>query len=101
MKEQLQSLQQNFISFLDYTLLPFYLVLIFAIAVAFRNKHYPPGHTWRPYFLPALIAKVAGAIFISMIYQYYYSGGDTANYYYHASVINSALNDSFTKWLGL
>lgn len=101
MKEQLQSLQQNFISFLDYTLLPFYLVLIFAIAVAFRNKNYPPGHPWRPYFMPGLIAKVAGAIFISMIYQYYYSGGDTANYYYHSSIINTALNDSFTKWLGL
>ncbi len=38
---------------------------------------------------------------IGLIYQYYYGGGDTMNYYLHGHVVNSALSESFTKWLAL
>lgn len=38
---------------------------------------------------------------IGMIYQYYYGGGDTANYFYHAQVINSSFSESSTKWINL
>lgn len=44
---------------------------------------------------------MGGAIFIALIYQYYYGGGDTYNYFSHASVINSSLHDSFGTWLDL
>jgi len=92
----------EFITILDYLLLPFYLVVIYLIASRFRDRHYPPGHAWRPYFLPALTAKIIGAIAIGLIYQYYYGGGgDTSLYFYHAQIINSALGDSVGKWFDL
>lgn len=91
----------QFITLLDYLLLPVYLLIIYAIATRFRNRWYPEGHPWRKYFLPALSVKIGGALAIGMIYQYYYGGGDTSNFFYHAQVINSALSESPGKWINL
>jgi len=91
----------QFITIYDYLLLPFYLLVIYLVAYRFRNKYYPEGHPWRPYFIPGLTVKIAGAIFIGMLYQYYYSGGDTANYFLQGRVVNSAFSDSPGVWLKL
>lgn len=90
-----------FITILDYLLLPFYLVIIYLIANNFQNAYYPPGHPWRPYFMSGLLTKLGGAFGIGMIYQYYYGGGDTANYFYHAQIINNAFSESPVKWFNL
>lgn len=82
-------------------LLPVYLGIIFGIAYAIRNKFYPEGHPWRAYFIPALTIKMVGSVLISLIYQYYYGGGDTAEYFKQARTINSAFADSPVKWLNL
>jgi len=86
---------------LDFLLLPFLLALVYGFAYSYRNRHYRDGHPWRPYFIPALSVKIFGAIFIGLIYAYYYKGGDTFNYFNHSQVINSALDESFSKWLNL
>ncbi len=91
----------QFITLLDYFLLPFYLVIIYLVAFIFRERRYPVGHPWRKYFLPGLTVKIVGAIFIGMIYQYYYGGGDTSNYFEHAQVVNSAFDESIGKWFNL
>jgi hypothetical protein len=51
--------------------------------------------------MPGLYAKFGGAIFIALIYQFYYEGGDTYNFYIHSKIINSSLNDSLSVWLKL
>lgn len=84
----------QFITLMDYLLLPFYLVVIFVIANNFRNKHYPPGHPWRKYFMPALNVKIIGAVFIGLVYQYYYGGGDTAYYFYQSKIVNEAITEN-------
>lgn len=89
------------ITFLDFLLLPFYIVIIYLIAFKIRDSQYPPGHRWRPYFLPGLTLKILGAIFIGLIYQYYYGGGDTMLYFHHADIINSSMGESFGKWFNL
>jgi hypothetical protein len=91
----------EYITPLDFFLAPFVAVFIYLFALRFRKKHYPKGHPWRPYFIPGLVFKIVGAFTIGMIYAYYYPGGDTFNYHYHAKVINSALNESFEKWFNL
>ncbi|PZF72029.1 hypothetical protein [Taibaiella soli] len=91
----------QFITLTDYLLLPFYVVIIYMIAYRFRNNKYPEGHPWRPYFMPALTAKIVGAIFIGLIYQYYYGGGDTANYYLQGGIINSSMAEGPSKWFNL
>lgn len=91
----------QYITFKDYIILPFILLIIYWIFIRIRDRKYPAGHPWRKYFLPALTAKIVGGISIGLIYQYYYGGGDTFNYFSEARNINSALDDSFLKWLGL
>lgn len=91
----------QYITILDYVLLPITLALVYALAYRTRNKKYPHGHPWRPYFIPGLTVKIFGAIFIGLIYQYYYGGGDTFNYFRFGQVINSSFSDSIIKWINL
>jgi hypothetical protein len=91
----------EYLTLLDFVLAPFTAAFIYIIALNFRNKHYPEGHPWRPYFIPGLTVKMIGALLIGLIYAYYYKGGDTYNYHYHAKIINSALDESFEKWINL
>jgi hypothetical protein len=94
-------LVQQYLTVWDLVLTPIYLIALGYIAKWYRDKKYPKGHPLRPYYLPGLWAKFGGAIFIALIYAYYYKGGDTYNFFYHSKIINSAFNDSFTTWLDL
>jgi hypothetical protein len=89
------------ITLLDYILLPFYLLLIYKIAYYYRDKYYPEGHPYRPYFITGLSVKICGAILIGLIYCYYYKGGDTFGYFLHCKIINSTFADSPDTWLRL
>jgi hypothetical protein len=74
---------------------------LIALAKNQRDKRYPVGHPLRKYYLPGLYVKFGGAIFIALVYQFYYGGGDTFNFFHHSQVINSALDDSVSNWLDL
>lgn len=90
-----------YIDILDYVLLPFYLAIIYFLAYRNRNAAYPKNHPWRKYYISALSLKVFGAIFVALVYQYYYGGGDTSEYFRHANVINSSADESIGKWFAL
>jgi hypothetical protein len=85
----------------DYLLLPFYLWLIYAIAIYYRNKLYPENHPYRAYFISGLTVKIFGAIFIGLVYNYYYDGGDTFNFFFHSQVINSTFFEAPDTWFRL
>ncbi|MBV6645164.1 MAG: hypothetical protein KI790_06930 [Cyclobacteriaceae bacterium] len=53
------------------------------------------------YFLPALWFSFLGAISLGLVYQFYYEGGDTFNYYFHAGIISEAFYDNFKHGLKL
>ncbi|MFV0606753.1 MAG: hypothetical protein ACK5NK_13020 [Niabella sp.] len=91
----------NIITILDIPILLITVFIVYWIFFKIRDKRYPKGHPWRPYFIPALTFKIAGAIFVTLIYAYYYKGGDTINYFNQAKIINSSLSDSFIKWIKL
>ncbi len=91
----------QYLTIWDLVLTPVYLLVLHYIAKTQRDKRYPPGHSLRRYFLPGLWAKFGGAIFIALVYQYYYGGGDTFNFYQHSKIINSSLADSFSTWVDL
>jgi len=92
---------QQYLTIWDLVLAPIYLALIIFFAKRHRDRKYPVGHPLRRFYLPGLYAKLGGAIFIGLIYQYYYGGGDTFNYFAHARIINSSLKDSFSTWFDL
>ncbi len=89
------------ITLYDYLLLPFYLLLIYSCAFWLRKKFYPQGHPWRSYFIPGLTVKIVGAIFIGMVYEYYYFAGDTFGYFTQAQIINSAIDTYPDTWYRL
>ncbi len=94
-------MEQQYITALDYALIPLALFIIFFFGIRYRNNYYPSGHPLRIYFIPALLVKLVGALFIGIIYAYYYKSGDTFNFFYHSRIINSSLDESFIKWVNL
>ncbi len=89
------------ISILDYVLLPLVIGLVYAFAYRIRDRHYSRNHPWRKYFIAGLSVKIFGAIFNGMLHYYYYGGGDTFNFFFHSRIIDSALDESFIKWVNL
>ncbi len=85
----------------DLVLTPIYLGILIYFAKRYRDKKYPKGNVLRRYYLPGLLAKFCGAIIIALIYEYYYQGGDTYNYFAHSKIINSSFSDSFETWVQL
>ncbi len=72
----------------DLFLTPLYLALFYGLAFAVRKRFTNP--LTKKYFIPALSVKFLGAISLGLIYQFYYGGGDTFNYYYHVKIVISA-----------
>lgn len=91
----------QYLTIWDLVLTPLYLLILGLWARQYRDKHYPKGNPLRRYYLPGLYVKFGGVIFIALVYQFYYNGGDTFNFFYHSKVINSSLDNSFTIWLKL
>jgi hypothetical protein len=89
----------QYITITDYLLLPLYLFIVFIAAAYYRNKYYDFKHPLRKYFMWAFGLKIFGGLFVGLIYNYYYKGGDTFNYWDHAQLINAAFQDSFTTWM--
>lgn len=83
----------------DLFLTPFYLGLFYALAFAVRPR--VTNIYTRQYFIPALSLKFAGAIGLGLIYQFYYGGGDTFNYFYHTTIVHEAFGESFSTGLKL
>ena len=67
----------------DLIIAPIYLALFLLLGYVLRNKF--TNSSTRKYFLPALTFRFFGAIMLGVIYQFYYSGGDTFNYFEHGS----------------
>src|SRR5476649_530941 len=77
----------HFIEIKDYILLPIYLFIIYVIAYGKRNRKYSIKNPLYKYYIPALTVKLIGAISLGMIYQYYYGGGDTAQYFFNSKLL--------------
>jgi len=74
----------------DLLLTPIYLLIIYFISshIQQKNQHKYPLYKW---YTKALFAKLGGAIALCLIYQFYYEGGDTVNYYLTAKSISNLL----------
>lgn len=76
----------------DLFLTPLYLGIFYGLAFSLRKRFTNP--LTRKYFIPALSVKFLGAIGLGLIFQFYYGGGDTFNYFNHVKVIYQAFLDS-------
>jgi hypothetical protein len=78
--------------FKDLLLTPLYLPFIFLVALLFRRRLC--DRYTKQYFMPALTLKIIGAICLGLIYQFYYNGGDTYNFFNDSKVIWEAFTHS-------
>ena len=76
---------------LDYIISPIYLVLL--TAIAFLIRPYPTNRTNRKYFFPSLFLKFSGAIFLGLVYEYHYGGGDTFGFHDQSKYVHDAFVD--------
>ncbi|PIQ20080.1 MAG: hypothetical protein COW65_17090 [Cytophagales bacterium CG18_big_fil_WC_8_21_14_2_50_42_9] len=76
----------------DLFLTPIYLLLLYAIAYSVRPK--ATTKLTKQYFIPALTLKFIGAIGLGLVYQFYYGGGDTYNYFHHVKIVYHAFTNS-------
>ncbi len=81
----------------DAFITPLLILFIFAIAQTFRRRI--KDKTLRAYFLPALRIKIIGAIALGVVYQFYYGGGDTFNFYRDSTPIWNSFFQSPYLWL--
>jgi hypothetical protein len=67
----------------DFVVTPLWFIALLTIGYVVRPKVTTP-YT-RKYFLPALILRLACAVAVGLLYQFYYSGGDTFVYHTQGS----------------
>jgi hypothetical protein len=67
----------------DFIVTPIVILIVYTVAYILRSRI--TDEITRPYFFPALTAKILGALALGFIYQFYYSGGDTYNFHTYGS----------------
>ena len=84
------------ISIRDLTLVPLYLIIIFALASLIKSnniKQYPEYK----YFVRGLWFKIIGVSAFVSIYLFYYGGGDTMTYFKGSRALGRLLLQDFSK----
>lgn len=82
----------------DLFLTPVYLILIYFFSGYVQDKHivYQPLYK---YYVRGLFVKLFGAIAVCLIYQFYYTGGDTTNYYQTSKAIANLSFKDFESFI--
>lgn len=79
-----------YLNFLDYLLLPAYLGLLYFLARKTRDE-YIAQHSYYKYYIPGLFLKILGGIAFSLVYIFYYGGGDALSYFQGGKAISKML----------
>ena len=76
----------------DILLTPLYLPFVVLLAMWLRTKM--ADAVTLKYFLPGLFVKIVGAVALGLIYQFYYGGGDTFNFFHDSTLIWEAFQEN-------
>lgn len=82
----------------EYVLMFFYLLLIYLYYARQKNMRIRTQPEYR-YFLWGLFSKVLGGVAFSLIYFYYYDGGDTTAYFYSSKAMTNLMGQNFGDYL--
>lgn len=88
------------LTFWDILIPPFYLIIIYALASIYKNKKVKYDASYE-YFTIGIFVKIAGAIFLALIYQFYYKGGDVTNYFESSQAIKNVFFKNYNYFLDL
>jgi hypothetical protein len=84
----------------DILLPPLYLLLILFVAHKYTLKKFRVNPIYR-FFIPGLLVKMSGAIALGLVYFFYYTGGDTVNYFNTAKALINTLFENSEDFLYL
>ncbi|MFN8115489.1 MAG: hypothetical protein U0W65_05205 [Bacteroidia bacterium] len=91
------------LSIFDILLTPFYIIGAYAYGYYVTKKNIREKPEYK-YFTKGLMTRVVGAMALGVIYFFYYSGGDTTNYFQtssaYANLIFKDTEDFWIGWLG-
>lgn len=65
----------------DLILGPIYAILILWLALVYRHNMENELHKKNPFYVLGILAKMGGAVVAGLLYQFFYEGGDTFNFY--------------------
>ncbi len=82
----------------EYSLVLVYILVFYVILARIKNTRIKRQSEYR-FFLFGYLAKVLGALAFSLIYFYYYQGGDTTNYFYSAVALSNLAKVNFLDYL--
>jgi hypothetical protein len=74
----------------DYILLPLYIFILLFLTKIIIDVYFKNALEKRYIYL-SLFLKIAGGIFISMVYNYYYHGGDTIEYFNEGKILSNII----------
>ncbi|WP_228450866.1 hypothetical protein [Chryseolinea soli] len=75
--------KRKILDYRDFVVFPIVVAIIYLVAYTLRPS--VTDEVTRRYFFPALTVKIAGALIVGLVYQFYYGGGDTFNYHTYGS----------------
>jgi len=74
------------------------LILLFLVWLHYRSVEEP---FLKPFYIPTLVLKLISGVGVGLLYTYYYSGGDTWNYFNQAKLFAEVGFSSFSNFLDL
>jgi hypothetical protein len=80
--------------FMDIVVGLLFSILLIIIASYIADSRYK-NDPCKKYFVQGLVLKIIGSVAVGLIYQYYYTGGDTINYFKSSRAIDNYLSDDF------
>jgi hypothetical protein len=89
------------LEYTDFIITPLCVWLIFFFVNNNKDLWLGSHNPLKRYLIPALSLKIFGSIAAGLVYQYYYGGGDTMNFYACGSYVSTLFFDNFSDFLGL
>ncbi len=88
------------LSIFDALLTPIYFLIFLIIANGYQKRKQIVNPAYK-FYTRGLVVKMCGAISICLIYQLYYTGGDTVNYFLTAKAILNMADKDFGVFIGM
>ncbi|MEQ8323867.1 MAG: hypothetical protein RIC15_02035 [Vicingaceae bacterium] len=88
------------IDFFEIELSIIYLLFIYLIAVQIKRRRSRSNPLYK-YFIPGMMVRIFGGIALCFIYLFYYSGGDTVNYFKGAVCMNNLMFKNFDVYMSI
>ena len=91
----------QWLEYSDLIITPLFIGLIFFLMNINKRQLLGNNNPLQSFLIPALSLKIFGAIASGLVYQYYYRGGDTMDFYTSGSFVSSLAFNNFSDFAGM